>query len=214
MVGNSPLRWRHLSFVFWRVDWFRVDSGVKQFLLFQLHVLSRTSRLMLKCGGWSVPPTTSYGDVVIYILCGCSRATVTKHANTLRGNWLTGPHIRLNNIKIKMGLYTLPMDQTIHNRIISKVCCNVFTCRIRNTWKNQHNILLWITVRSIFKESHDNSLCFLKLSFSIAFFYESSKISYSVLRVWGCNEITSHVLGTLHIHTINFMTVYRTICSY
>ena len=46
--------------------------------------------------------------------------------------------------------YTLPTDKTIHNRILSKVCCDVFTCGIRNTWMNQRNILLWIAVRSIF----------------------------------------------------------------
>ena len=33
--------------------------------------------------------------------------------------------------------YTLPTDQTIHNRIRSKVCCNVFTYRIRNMHTNQ-----------------------------------------------------------------------------
>ena len=46
--------------------------------------------------------------------------------------------------------HTLPTDQTIHNRIVSKVCCNVFTCGIRITHINQHNILLWITIRTIF----------------------------------------------------------------
>ncbi len=42
--------------------------------------------------------------------------------------------------------YTLPTDQTIHDRSLSKVCCDGFTCGIRNTCNNQHNILLWITI--------------------------------------------------------------------
>ena len=33
--------------------------------------------------------------------------------------------------------YTLPTDQTIHNGNLSKVCCDVFTCEIRNTCNNQ-----------------------------------------------------------------------------
>ena len=58
----------------------------------------------------------------------------------------------------KGNAYTLPTDQTIYNRILSKVYCDVFTYRLRNTWKNQCNILLWITVRTILiTESHANS---------------------------------------------------------
>ena len=38
--------------------------------------------------------------------------------------------------------HTLPTDQTIHNRSLSKVCCDGFTCGIRNPCNNQHNILL------------------------------------------------------------------------
>ncbi len=37
---------------------------------------------------------------------------------------------------------TLPTAQTIHNRILSKVCCDGFTRGIRNTCSNQYNILL------------------------------------------------------------------------
>ncbi len=32
------------------------------------------------------------------------------------------------------------------NKILSKVCCDVFTRKIKYTCKNQHNILLWITI--------------------------------------------------------------------
>ncbi len=44
---------------------------------------------------------------------------------------------------------TLPLDQTIRNRILSKVCCDFFSFGIRITCINQHNIMLWITVRII-----------------------------------------------------------------
>ena len=37
--------------------------------------------------------------------------------------------------------YTLLTDQTIQNRIQSKVCCDVFTCRIRTMCINQHRSL-------------------------------------------------------------------------
>ncbi len=33
------------------------------------------------------------------------------------------------------------MDQTIHNRILSKICCDVFTCRIWLTSNIQHSIM-------------------------------------------------------------------------
>ena len=35
---------------------------------------------------------------------------------------------------------TLPTDQTIHNRILSKGCCDGFTRGIRNTCNNQHTL--------------------------------------------------------------------------
>ena len=38
------------------------------------------------------------------------------------------------------------------NRILSKVCSHVFTCRIKNTCNNnQHIILLWITISAILR---------------------------------------------------------------
>ena len=78
-------------------------------------------------------------------------------------------------------VYTLPTDQTIHNGIPSKVCCDGFTFGIRKTCNNQHNILLWITIWTmLITESHAVSQLFLKLSFIIAFYHESLKISYSV----------------------------------
>ncbi len=36
--------------------------------------------------------------------------------------------------------YTLSVDQTIHNRILSKVCSNVFKYGIRDTSKNHDHI--------------------------------------------------------------------------
>ena len=55
------------------------------------------------------------------------------------------------------GPHTLPADQTIHNRILSKVCCDVFTCGIRNTCNNQHNVLLDRSGPCLIRESHDVS---------------------------------------------------------
>ncbi len=50
-----------------------------------------------------------------------------------------GVIIYILDYKIIMGLcchpliYDLPTDQTVHNRILLKVCCDVFTCRIRKS---------------------------------------------------------------------------------
>ena len=52
---------------------------------------------------------------------------------------------------------------------------------VRITCIDQHNILLWITIRTIFKiESHAVLNSFLTLSFSIVFHYQSFKNSYRV----------------------------------
>ena len=69
--------------------------------------------------------------------------------------------------------YTLPTDQTIHNRILLKVCCNVFTCGIRKSavlifWvfsKLIHNrIVLFVTLCSdilVSKKWHVDKCCHL-----------------------------------------------------
>ena len=86
--------------------------------------------------------------------------------------------LKINTFNISC---TLPTDQTIHNWILSKVCCDGFTRGIRNACNNQHNILLWIAIWTmLITESHAVSQLFLELSFVIAFYYESLKISYSV----------------------------------
>ncbi len=98
---------------------------------------------------------------------------------------IKGYNQRLFNLDWMLLPYTLPTDQTIHNRILSKVCCDGFTRRIRKTCNNQHKILLWIAIWAmLITESHAVSQLFLKLSFIIAFYYESLKISYSVISVW------------------------------
>ena len=60
--------------------------------------------------------------------------------------WVTG---EANKFMVRFfwdWVCTLPTDQTIHNRILSKVCWGSSSCGIRNTCNNQHNILLWITI--------------------------------------------------------------------
>ena len=77
-------------------------------------------------------------------------------------------------------MYTLPTDEIIGNRNLLKVCFDGFTCGIKNTGSNQHNILWRITIRAMFNRKPCYFKIFPKSSFSISFCYQSFKMSYSV----------------------------------